>query len=110
MHDSTVGERAKKRKRTLAVLQIGSKHRLSKRAQGVVEKGLLRRRRDCVDAAERQAEQAVVVGVRSELARYLLGCLNGLGIDCEAANSDDVGVDVAAGRAAVAVRDFPGRT
>ncbi len=91
------------------MLQVGSKHRLSKRAQGVVEKGLLLRGRDCVDAAERQAEQAVIVGVRSELARHLLGCLDGLGTNCEAANSDDVGVNIAAGRATVAVRNLPGR-
>lgn len=93
---------------TSVVLEVSSEQRGGQRALGVVEEGLLLVGRDGVQAAEGQAEQAVVVRVLGELGGDNLGRLNGLLGDGQAANGDLVGVDVAAGGAAVAVRDLPG--
>lgn len=90
------------------MLQVGGEDRLGEAADGVVEEGLLRRRRDRVEAAEGEAEQAGGAAVGGEGAGDLLGRLNGLGGHGQAADADNVGVDIAARCAAIAVRDGPG--
>ena len=64
--------------------------------------------RDRVDGIERETEQAVVVRVLGELRADRLGKFDGLAGDDGLADGDGVGVDVAAGAAAVAVLDVPG--
>lgn len=80
---------------------------LQGRLDGVEEGGLLSGR-DSVDAAESEAEEAVVVGVLGELGRDLGGSFDCLGGCGDGANDDLVGVDIAAGSGAVLVADVPG--
>ncbi len=93
---------------TLVVPQVSREQGRAQRALDVVEEGLLLLRGDGVDAAEGQADEAVVVGVLGELGGDLGGGLDGLALELDAADVDDVGVDVARGAAAVAVLDAPG--
>jgi hypothetical protein len=90
-----------------ALPQVGGEELLLEGALDGVEEGGLLVGRDGVDAAERQAEQTVVVDVLGELSRdggCGFNCLRGRG---DRANDDLVGVDIAAGAGAVAVADLP---
>jgi hypothetical protein len=60
-----------------------------------------------VDLWEGESQKAVTGALR-ELGGESLGQLDGLVLDLEAADGDDVGADVARGRAAVSVLDLPG--
>lgn len=61
---------------------------------------------DGVDAAKRQPQQSVT-GTLGELGRHLLGQLDGLVLDGDAADVHVVGADRTRRRGAVAVRDLP---
>ena len=94
---------------TSTVLQVSGEDGLAQGRLDIVEEGLLRGRRDRVEAAEGQAEQAVgAVGL--ELRRDLLGALDSLLLEAHASHGHDVGVDVAAGAGLVAVGNAPGST
>ena len=91
-----------------ALLEVDGEELLLERGLHGVEEGVLPRRADGVDGAEREAEEAVVVGVLGELGRDLSGGLNCLRGGSDGADDDLVGVDVAAGTRAVLVADVPG--
>lgn len=95
--------------RTGSLFQVRGEDGRLQLGHGVVEEGLLGRGADRVDDAEAEAEQAVRVGVLGELGRDLAGRLDGLVRDGDVADADNVGVDVAGRRAAVAVADLPRR-
>lgn len=77
-------------------------------ALDVVVEGLLLRGGDGVDGRKGQAEETVVACVLGELAADGCSDFNGLGGGGDATDDYGVLVDVAAGRAAVSVGDFPG--
>lgn len=91
----------------LAFHQVGREERSGQGGDGVGEEGLLLVRRHRVDLVEGEPEEAVVV-VLYELGTDGIGQLDGLPRHYCGADADDVGVDVAARPAAVAVRDVPG--
>jgi hypothetical protein len=91
-----------------ALLEVDGEELLLERGLDGVEEGVLPCRADGVDGAEREAEEAVVVGVLGELSRDLSGCLDCLRGGSDGADDDLVGVDVAAGARAVLVADVPG--
>lgn len=77
---------------------------------GVVEEGLLLGGRDGVQAAERQAEQAIGLRLRGEGAGDGGGDLDGLAGHGQTTNGNLVGVDLSAGGGTVTVGDAPGGT
>lgn len=89
-----------------SLLQVGGEERGFEAGLGVGEEGLLLVRGDGVDGAEGQAQEAIAL-VLSELGANGFGQFDGLAGDGCTADVDDVGVDVAAGRAAISVADFP---
>ena len=91
-----------------ALLQVGGEERAVEATLGVGEEGLLLIRLDGVDGAEGEPEEAVALVLR-ELRADGFGELDGLARDGGATYVDDVGVDVAAGGAAVSVANAPGR-
>lgn len=94
---------------TLPGLEVNSKDWRVEIGLDVIEPCLLRRGPDGVQGAEGEAEQAVQVALRGEGARHGLGRLDRLLGDREVAHLDDIGIDNAAGRAAIAVGDGPPR-
>lgn len=92
---------------TLSVPQVGSEKGLSQAAGGVGEPRLLRVRPDLVAAVKGKADEARDDRVLDELGGHAGGRLDALGVDAEASDGDLVGVDIAAGAAAVAVADGP---
>lgn len=88
--------------------QIGSEKRLSQAASSVGEPGLLGTGLDSVANVEAKTDETGDDGVLDELGGNLGGRLNGLSLDAEAANADNVSVDIAAGAALVTVGDGPG--
>ena len=64
---------------------------------------------DGVDGGEGQAEEAVITGVLLELGANFFGKFDGLAGEGRGADSNGVGVNVAARRATVAVGNVPGR-
>jgi hypothetical protein len=92
-----------------AFLQIHGEKLRFQRALHAVEEGELRGGSHGVDAAESQAEEAVIVDVLGKLRGNLRRGLNGLRSGSHRADDDFVGVHVSAGAGAVLVGDFPGR-
>lgn len=91
-----------------ALLEVdGEELLLERRLDGVKEGGLLLRA-DGVDAAERETEEAVIVGVLCELSRNLGGGLNCLRGGSDGTDDDLVGVDISTGTRTVLVLDTPG--
>lgn len=90
------------------MLEGDSEDRGGEAALDVVVEGLLLGGRDGVDGRKGQTEETVVAGVLGELAADGCSDFNGLGAGGDAADDNGVLVDVAAGRAAVSVGDFPG--
>lgn len=90
----------------LALAQVGREERGVEARLGVGEEGSLLVRLHGVDGAEGEPEEAVAL-VLGEFRTDGLGQFDGLAGDGCTANADDVGVDVAAGRAAVSVANTP---
>lgn len=90
----------------LALAQVGREERGVEAGLGVGEEGPLLVRLNGVDGAEGEPEEAVAL-VLGELRADGPGQFDGLAGDGCTADADDIGVDVAAGRAAVSVADAP---
>lgn len=88
------------------MLEISSEQRRIQRRLGIVEEGLLLCWLDGVDSAESETQEAIQ-RVGSERGGNLLSGLDSLLRDCQTANSNLVGVNIAAGAAAVTVGDRP---
>ena len=73
---------------------------------GVVEEGLCLVGLDGVDLAEGEAKKTIAL-VLSEFRADLLGQFDGLAVHLCTADVDDIGVDVAAGGAAISITDAP---
>lgn len=84
----------------------GEEGRVELRLDGI-EEGGLRLGLDGVDRAECQTQQTVVVLVLGELRTDGAGGFHGLRVGCHVTHCHGVLVDIAAGGAAVAVRDIP---
>ena len=91
-----------------AFLEVDGEELLLESGRDGVEEGGLLRGADGVDAAEGEAEEAVVVGVLCELGGDLSGGLDCLGGGSDGADDDLVGVDISAGAGAVLVGNLPG--
>ena len=92
------------------VLEGNSKDGRRQGALHIVKEGLLGSWRHGVDAAERQTQETVIRGVLGELAADLLRRLNSLGWERDTTNGNLIRIDVAAGRATIAITDGPSGT
>ena len=93
----------------LALLKVDGEKGGRETGFDIVEKGELLGGLDSVDGGEGQAEEAVVTGVLLELGADFFGEFDGLAGEGGGADSYGVGVDIAAGRATVAIGNVPGR-
>lgn len=94
----------------LAFLEVGGEERGREAGFDVVEEGQLLVWLNGIDGGEGETEEAVIAGVLLELVADFLGELDGLAGKGGGADCYGVGVDDAAGGAAIAVGDVPGRS
>jgi hypothetical protein len=90
------------------LFQIDGEELLLERGLDGIEEGGLPSRSDGVDGAESEAEEAVVVGVFSELGGDLSGGFDGLRGCGDGSHHNLVSVDIATGSGAVLIGDLPG--
>ena len=93
----------------LLVLEVSNEERGVEAAGDVVEPGLLLVGGDSVDGGEGKTEETVV-GAGLELGGDLLGGLNGLSLNAQGTDGDNVSVDITGGRRTVTVADGPSLT